>query len=186
MSAPRETIDRWTAVEALLSRLDRPAAVVAPGGQVLAANAAFREMARAIAGSWPVPLEELLAAGERALFHSVVPHAVAPETWPVGFVDGRVRTVCAEVVPGLGGSLVTIEAEDADSRLADGEARLRHDVAGPLTAILGTAEVLLMRGGEMPAEVRAGLERILAQCARIAELLAVSRAQSPGGRGGRR
>lgn len=166
-------------VQALLSRLERPAVVIAPGGAVVAANRAFEELARGIAHAWPVPVEELLAAGERALFGGLVPHAVAPETWPVGFADGKTRTVCAEMVPALGGSIVTIEEGEADPRNADGEAVLRHDVAGPLTAILGTAELLLMRGHELSADTRAGLERIVSQCGRVSEVLAASRARSP-------
>ena len=62
--------------------------------------------------------------------------------------------------------------------------RLRHDLAGPLTAIIGTAELLLMRETGMEDETREGLRVILAQCARIADLIARDRSVEEGDAGG--
>jgi signal transduction histidine kinase len=50
-------------------------------------------------------------------------------------------------------------------------ASLRHDIAGPVTAILGATELLLARGGDFPAEARGRLDAILKSCERITEIL---------------
>ncbi|MCU0252944.1 MAG: hypothetical protein MUE47_00235 [Acidobacteria bacterium] len=171
------------ALDALLGCLERPAAVVAADGGVVAANPAFVALARRVAPGWPVPVEELLAPRERALFRALVPHAIAPETWGATCADGVSRSLRAQAIPALRAALVVIDDAPGAAATAEGEAALRHDVAGPLTAILGTAELLLMKGSELPPAAREGLTRIVQNCGRITDLLASSRAREAARRG---
>lgn len=172
-------------LDALLACLGRPAAAIAADGRVIAANPPFVELARRVARGWPVAAEALLAPSEHALFRALVPHAVAPESWRATFADGAARSIRAQAVPAIRASLVIVDDTAAGSAAAaSSEAELRHDVAGPLTAILGTAELLLMKGAELPPAARDGLSRIVQQCGRISELLATSRAREAARRGG--
>lgn len=172
-------------LDALLGCLERPAAAVAADGRVAAANPAFVDLARRVARGWPVAAEAMVAPGERALFRALVPHAVAPETWRATFADGVVRGLRVQAVAPLGATLLVIDdAAGAAAAAAGSEATLRHDVAGPLTAILGTAELLLLKGADLPPAAREGLGRIVQHCGRIAELLAASRARDAARRGG--
>lgn len=77
------------------------------------------------------------------------------------------------VPSGAGGSRAAPmpRGRSAEER-GDGAASLRHDLAGPLTAILGTAELLLLKGQNLPREVRDSLGQILDNCGRISEILA--------------
>lgn len=170
-------------LEALLACLERPAAAVAADGRVIAANPPFVELARRVARGWPVAAEALLAPAEHALFRALVPHAVAPESWRATFADGAARSIRAQAVPAIRASLVIVD-DAATGSASSGEAELRHDVAGPLTAILGTAELMLMKGADLPPAARDGLTRIVQQCGRISELLATSRAREAARRGG--
>jgi len=172
-------------LDALLACLERPAAAVAADGRVIAANPAFVELARRVARGWPVAAEALLAPSEHALFRALVPHAVAPESWRATFADGAARSIRAQAVPAIRASLVIVDDAAAGSAAAaSSEAELRHDVAGPLTAILGTAELMLMNGADLPTAARDGLTRIVQHCGRITELLATSRAREAARRGG--
>lgn len=172
-------------LDALLACLERPAAAVAADGRVIAANPAFVELARRVARAWPVAAEALLAPSEHALFRALVPHAVAPESWRATFADGAARSIRAQAVPAIRASLVIVDDAAAGSAAAaSSEAELRHDVAGPLTAILGTAELMLMKGADLPTAARDGLTRIVQHCGRITELLATSRAREAARRGG--
>lgn len=172
-------------LDALLGCLERPAAAVAADGRVAAANPAFVDLARRVARGWPVAAEALVAPGERALFRALVPHAVAPESWRATFADGVVRGLRVQAVAPLGAALLVIDdAAGVASAAAGSEAALRHDVAGPLTAILGTAELLLLKGADLPPAAREGLGRIVQHCSRISELLAASRARETARRGG--
>ena len=84
----------------------------------------------------------------------------------------RVETVS---VDGTTAVLLLVMHEDTEAgRRPDLRARssLRHDLAGPLTAILGTAELLLLRGQQLPREVRDSLGKILENCGRITGILA--------------
>ena len=176
---------RGAVLDALLACIERPAAAVAADGRVIAANPAFADLARRVARHWPVAVEALLAPSEHALFRALVPHAIAPESWRANFADGVARSFRAQAVPAIGASLVIVdEVAGASATPASSEAELRHDVAGPLTAILGTAELMLMKGADLPPAAREGLTRIIQHCGRISELLAKSRVREASRRGG--
>ncbi len=169
---------------ALLACVERPAVAIAADGGMIAANTAFVELARRVARGWPVAAEALLAPSEHALFRALVPHAIAPESWRATFADGAARTIRAQVVPVIGASLVIVDdAVGSSAAAANSEAELRHDVAGPLTAVLGTAELMLMKGADLPPAVRDGLTRIVQHCGRISEILASNRAREGSRRG---
>ena len=70
----------------------------------------------------------------------------------------------------------TAGRKGADSALA----QLRHDVAGPLTAIIGAAELLLTRKDGLPDDVRRRAQGILESCGRITEILERSRRDERG------
>jgi signal transduction histidine kinase len=172
-------------LDALLACIERPAAAIAADGRVIAANRAFVDLARRVARGWPVAAEALLAPSEHALFRALVPHAIAPESWRATFADGTAGSLRAQAVPAIRASLVVVDQLPGGPAAAAGsEAELRHDVAGPLTAILGTAELMLMRGGDLPPAARDGLTRIVQHCGRISELLATSRSREAARRGG--
>lgn len=185
MSQSQDQDALGTVLQALLACLERPAAAIAADGRVIAANPPFVDLARRVASGWPVAAEALLAPAEHALFHALVPHALAPESWRATFADGAARSIRAQAVPAIRASLVTVDDAATGPAAAPGsEADLRHDVAGPLTAILGTAELMLMKGAELPPAARDGLTRIVQQCGRISDLLATSRAREAARRGG--
>ena len=50
-------------------------------------------------------------------------------------------------------------------------ARLRHDLANPLAALLAETQLLLLKKDELSAEVRAGLEAIEAMAVKMRHLL---------------
>lgn len=54
----------------------------------------------------------------------------------------------------------------------DGGARLRHDLANPLAAILAEVQLLLLDPEALPANVAASLRAIEAQARRMRALLA--------------
>ncbi len=184
MAQPLDTDALGATLDALLACVERPAAAIAADGRVLGANAAFVDLARRVARGWPVAVEALFAPSEHALFRALVPHAIAPESWRATFADGTARSVRAQVVPAIGASLVIVDDAAGPPAAASSEADLRHDVAGPLTAVLGTAELMLMKGADLPPAVRDGLTRIVQHCGRISEILASSRAREGSRRGG--
>jgi signal transduction histidine kinase len=172
-------------LDALLACIERPSAAIAADGRMIAANPAFVDLSRRVARGWPVAAEALLAPSEHALFRALVSHAIAPESWRATFADGAARSFRVQTVPAIHASLVVIDdALGAPAAALNGEAELRHDVAGPLTAILGTAELMLMGGADLSPAARDGLTRIVQQCGRISDLLATSRAREASGRGG--
>ena len=61
-------------------------------------------------------------------------------------------------------------------------ALLRHDIAGPLTAIIGAAELLLLRKDGLPDDIRRRVEGILESCGRISGILECSRSEERGER----
>ena len=61
-------------------------------------------------------------------------------------------------------------------------AQLRHDIAGPLTAIIGAAELILMRRAGLSDDIRRRLEGILESCGRISGILERSRREERGDR----
>ena len=71
--------------------------------------------------------------------------------------------------------------EECASDVLDGELgeRLRHEVNNPLTGILGNAELLLARRGELPAAVVSRLETIANLAVRLRET--IRRLTSPPG-----
>ena len=111
-----------------------------------------------------------------------------------GEVDPRIKSLGEKfetlsgnsVPPGVGGR----DDASLSSRVSAMEgqrasASLRHDLAGPLTAILGTAELLLLKGQNLPRDVRDSLGQILDNCGRISEILARGSNGGPGGHEGR-
>jgi signal transduction histidine kinase len=166
---------------ALLDFVERPAAVLSPGGALLGANARFAALADEIGLPDVSEFVSLLGAAERApltdRFSSVATGAQQGGERAVRFIDGVCRRVRVECHGEPGEEpmlLAVIDARAADS-VPRTRASLGHDLAGPLTAILGTAELLLIRGADLPEGVRQSLGNILQNCGRITEILARER-----------
>lgn len=169
-----------TAIVSLLEVLDGPAVLLDASCRVLGANAQLL----ALASSLGVPLLE----DAPDLVPALAPHDL-PESPGVivgrtlELRDGGTHEARLLRLEGIGsGPLVLLlfeplcnETESASDRRSS---RLRHDLAGPLTAILGTAELLLMREERLEGDAREALEEILGQCSRISELIARDRAGS--------
>lgn len=102
-------------------------------------------------------------------------------------VDGEFDQLDGKgVPPGAGGGRAGPTAPRGSAEeWGDGSASLRHDLAGPLTAILGTAELLLLKGQNLPREARDSLGQILDNCGRISEILARGPTGGPAGHEGR-
>ncbi|UCF68004.1 MAG: hypothetical protein JSV80_01520 [Acidobacteriota bacterium] len=166
---------------ALLDLLDKPAAAVAAGGAIVGANRLFAELSSEMGVSVP-PLEQAFDARARETLRRWVDAARPVERAPLTFRDGRSRSVRAERVAGASEAclLLVVDEPRRALRLSPGTATLRHDLAGPLTAILGTTELLLVRGHDLPREVRDSLGEILENCGRISEILARHRREEPG------
>ncbi|MBP7148280.1 MAG: hypothetical protein KBD01_12090 [Acidobacteria bacterium] len=169
---------------ALLDMIDRPAVVLAGDGTVLGANQRFQVFAAALGGAWPVRPANLLAPGSRERVERLAAGVTTgPDPMTLVFADGRQREFRAqrvETAPGRAVLLLVLAPDAAELPGLRAEASLRHDIAGPVTAILGTAELLLIRDREMSAEVRSGLDQIVENCGRISEILARSRHEREG------
>jgi signal transduction histidine kinase len=168
------------------SRDESPLALVDEQGRLLASSASFRDTLGGPGGAArPIGIEsyfddESSAALLRALR---APHP--------GWVDVRTRAgnptraavrVCS-TRQGIRVGVITLEHERARPAATPTDAsesalgELRHRVAGPVTAALGAAELLLSRPDlELPDDARHGLDQIVANCTRMMEMLAASRA----------
>jgi signal transduction histidine kinase len=164
-----------------------PLALVDEQGRVLASSASFRD---ALGGSEsdarPVGIEAYFddtssAALLRALRAPHSPGLVDVRTRAGGSTSAAVR-VCS-TRQGLRVGVITLRDERArrgSSRTDAPESalgELRHRLAGPVTAALGAAELLLTRPDlGLSDEARHGLDQIVANCTRMMEMLAASRA----------
>lgn len=180
----------------LLERIPSAAAVLEGGGTIVAANARFRALladapSPTLAGAFGrdaaalVDKAATLRSGD-SLAHVV--HDRATRTWRLN----------AEPLssPGTPRVLAVLEAIDvvdpprapidADELALESDASaLRHALSGPITAILGTAELALMReAGNMSDETREALEQIMEACGRMSDLLARSRDRERSAQGG--
>ena len=169
------------ALAALLDLLDRPAMLIDAGGRMLARNSAATGL-----GEPGGEVLDLFGGTEQRCWAEWL-------AGDAGVVGGRVplkedaaRTARIEVFERREGgrvALAVLEAAPA-AEPPDPAVGLRHDLAGPVTAILGSAELLLTRGLDLPREVRDCLGQILENCGRISEILArsgpVSRADGSG------
>lgn len=174
-----------TALVALLDLIERPAAVVSAGGVILGSNAAFLRLAEMLGDPAPSNLRAVLSADSLASVEQASEPAHSPRVpTMLGCVDGLRRSVRLEMVGSVDAPrrsvahLLVIETSHDDGAWpasTRGEALLRHELAGPLTAILGTAEMILMREPNLPRGTQEGIGQILDNCARMAKLLSVSR-----------
>jgi signal transduction histidine kinase len=162
-----------TGLLAVLEFVERPAAVVEGSGRIVGFNEGFREFIsrkgltsvdRLSAALDPESCERVDLLGGRG------GGAARRDRLQLKFKDGASAPAHVQVLAAADGKLLTLLVIDVagTDRAA---ASLRHDIAGPLTAILGAAELLLIRGGNLPAEAREKLSAILKSCERIAEIL---------------
>ncbi len=168
---------------ALLDFLDKPAAVVGAAGRVLGANQNFGEFLSRRGIAARDRLSAFLTAGD---CEWVISGAAGADSQPgqragrLTFRGGEMHDVRTEVFSAGPEGLVTLlvvtppETEPGGAALR-ASASLRHDIAGPLTAILGAAELLLLRGEGLAPEIRRSLTSILESCGKISEILQRSR-----------
>ncbi|MDQ7006037.1 MAG: hypothetical protein Q9Q40_02275 [Acidobacteriota bacterium] len=163
--------ERGVSVEvlaSLLHLLDRPALLIDDAGRMLARNGAAQGLGE--------PGSDVLALFEARCRQGWSDWMAAdPGKRPPGpaFAGGPGGTARIEVFEKRGGGRVALVVAEAVTG-EDAIVNLRHDLAGPVTAILGSAEWLLMRGFDLPREVRDCLGQILENCGRISEILARS------------
>jgi signal transduction histidine kinase len=173
-----ETLERLLA---WLDFIERPACLIDCSGQLIGTNAQFIPFLEASSGRsidraselftpwcWGA-LQRLLETGE-----------IVPGSLPLEFAGGMQRSVRLEPVESGRWTLMIVEVGPSESSTRSapatrGESMLRHDLAGPITAILGTAELILSRGHELPREMRQDLGQIVENCARMSEILHAAR-----------
>lgn len=173
------------ALAALLEFVERPAAAVSSTGTVLAANEAFH---RIVARCGSVPYDQI--SGLLDMSSTLALLAPRPagdgERLELALRDGTRRAARVNVVPAAGGDrFLFLAFESPHASRTHGASSplstLRHDISSPLTAILGTAEILLVRGGPgLTPDVRGAVEQILENCGRISAILHRSRAEERG------
>lgn len=184
---------------ALLDLLPQPTFVIAPSGLLLGCNAAMQQLAGQTMGAPLIDPLQLLSAASIARLTAAFEERPAPVTIDLDRADGsrqiaRLLPLPASLPPWYAMVVVfeplSAPAQASRTRTTRGEALLRHDLAGPVTAILGTAELLLVREPDLPRQLRDGIGQILDNCARINELLAgwheregAARAAEPSGGG---
>ena len=172
-AAGREPGMSSAALVAFLEMVERPAVVLEDRGAIVGFNTPFRDIARQQGLASPVLLNAVLdpQSCERLdLVRTREGGARIREQLQLKFKDGSPAPADVQVTATADGALLTLLVIDAVS--ADrAAASLRHDIAGPLTAIIGAAELLLIRGGDLPAEARDRLTAILGACGRISEVL---------------
>ncbi len=165
-------------VVGILDLLDRPALALGEDGRLLALNAALARFCRDRLARDFARVDDLLDPDDAG-------HLAALARRPGEVPQSRVGVLLRDGSPGRmrvqrietprGGVLVAVLESPPPGGVADDVGSLRHDLAGPLTSIIGTAELLLGRGHEMPREMREALGRIIEDCGRITEILAASR-----------
>lgn len=180
----------------LLERIPSASAVFEAGGAVVASNARFR----ALLADAPSPtLAGALGRDAAALIDKAATLRSGGSLAQV-VLDGTARSwrLSAEPLPSPGAPRVLAVLEaidvidpprapiDADELALESDASaLRHALSGPITAILGTAELALMReAGTMSDETRETLEQIMEACGRMSDLLARSRDRERSAQGG--
>lgn len=168
---------------ALLDLVERPAAAVGRGGVILGANQRFLDFAAGLVSPVPLSIQPLLAPQSLRDFTRLwddPEHPLLP--LDIRFQDGKVRPIKVQFLQTAAGSRMVFMVVQQPvvvteiKRSLRGESALRHDLAGPLTAILGTAELMLIRDEKIPEEVRDALGQIIDNCGRMTEILARSRA----------
>jgi signal transduction histidine kinase len=171
---------------ALLDLIERPAVALDLHGSILGANARFLDFARGRGAVVLGRISALLApAGDEIVREALQSGAATPPELVVEFRDGQRRGARLERVSRPGQTPFAVLVVDERRHPGDparqlARARLRHDLAGPLTAILGTAELLLIRRSrDLPGDVRQSLDEILQHCGRMSQILA--RVRSTGG-----
>jgi len=65
-------------------------------------------------------------------------------------------------------NITSMESPEDRERL---QAKLRHDLNNPLTAIMGAAELILIKEKHLSEEGRKRVEMILGACTRMSEML---------------
>lgn len=170
----------------LLALIERPAAIVDVSGCTLAANESFRACvggagSRSLAGLFGSAIEGVLGAAMRQRLGEPVVRTLPAREGPPTRVraerfelrDTRALLVLLDRIPD--------DESSTDLPVEDTASALRHDLSGPITAILGTAELALMRvEHELSPEVRDALNSIMETCARISDILAESRERGRG------
>jgi signal transduction histidine kinase len=175
---------------ALLDLVERPAAAVGDTGTILGTNQRFHDFATSHGAAPQDHIGGLLDAECSArTLRLVSAPAPRPQEVELTLRDGFGVAARVEILAAANGArllLVVLNAATPARASQDaswgttslrGAAALRHDIAGPLTAILGTAELLLIRGGDaLPREIRDSIGQILENCGRMTEILHRSRA----------
>ncbi len=179
--------DGGPGVVGILDLLDRPALALGADGRLLALNASLARFCRDRLGRDFAGVGDLLAPDDAGLLVTLARQAGEVPRSRVGVLladgsPGRLRV--QRMATADGGVLVAVLESPVAGGRADEAGSLRHDLAGPLTSIVGTAELLLGRGHELPREMREALGRIIEDCGRITEILAASRGGSASREGG--
>ncbi|GEM_PF-3168064 len=154
----------------ILDLLGRPAVAISDVGATLAANEAFRRLGIAAPSEFFIRL----TSSSRARVMSAISAGSYPARIEVEFHDGRTCTVHLAGMEVIGSSRPAYLAVFENHRVRSKQTRapaLHHDLAGPLTAVLGTAELLLLRERELSRDVRDSLGQILENCGRMSEIL---------------
>lgn len=165
----------------LLDLLERPAAAIGDSGTILGSNQRFHELTRRH-GRAPYDQAAGLLADEslaRLMILFERGAGTIRERLELTWRDGQSVPVIIDVTPQSTGprlAVVVVDAATSPSGGAGAVSALRHDIAGPLTAILGTAELLMMKAGDrLTPEVRTAFDQIVENCTRMTEILHRSR-----------
>ncbi len=176
------------ALPALLEAIERPAVLIGADGASACANERFRGFCEKH-GAAAVEMRALLLPDSHARLMLLLGRTRHAEKETIELVLCSGEHVSARVLmpeAADGSRLLLVVVDVAVGAGASGASTLRHDIAGPLTAILGTAELALLRGGDRIApDVRDTMLQILDHCSRMTEILQRSRAADrTGGNGG--
>jgi len=157
---------------AVLEMFERPAAVVALDGRVILSNRPFDSLANRTPRDADAQFDSLIAPRSRPVWNAVLDRVArgdgrANEAAELDWIDGRRSTV----------RLTRIGRDNAPAALAvvgcmgAAAVALRHELAGPLTSLLGTVEMMLAHEERLPEDVAAGLRRVLVEGGRMTALL---------------
>jgi signal transduction histidine kinase len=167
--------------------IERPAVLIGADGAVVLANERFRGLCEKH-GAAAVEMGALLVPESNARLMLLLgrTHPAGGEGIELVLRSGNHVSARAGVPEaGDGSRLLLVVVDQPPGGGLSGASTLRHDIAGPLTAILGTAELALLRGGDRLApDVRDTLLQIIDHCGRMTEVLQRSRAAGRAGDGG--
>lgn len=171
---------QFSRLVAILDLIESPAIVVISGGGLAGGNRRFRDLLERQRLGSPDRVQDVFARNS-CLRLLQEPRGQAPgrfhcELELVGGprIPARVEVFDAESPGGRAALLVVLEISRSERETLLGTRNWRHDIAGPVTTILGQAELMLLNDALSPP-VRKGLTQIRECCAQISDILARSR-----------